>query len=167
MAWVFAYGSLMGDNALRAYPAHSALIRGYHRAFNHFSRGRWGTKERACPILGLSPGGECWGLAFDVPRQEEKEVLRQLNRREASDERMRIEASVELAAGAVSAWVWVSREAHRAPTSASHSDLARALEQCRGAVGTGVEYVRTMVHAMELHGIKDPVVESLWAELRP
>jgi hypothetical protein len=33
-------------------------------------------------------------------------------------------------------------------------------------VGTGVEYVRTLVHAMELHGIHDALVETLWERLR-
>jgi hypothetical protein len=33
-------------------------------------------------------------------------------------------------------------------------------------VGTGVEYVRTLVHAMEPHGIHDPLVDALWARLR-
>jgi cation transport regulator ChaC len=35
-----------------------------------------------------------------------------------------------------------------------------------GAVGTGAEYVRTMVHAMELHGIQDAMIDQLWERLR-
>jgi hypothetical protein len=33
-------------------------------------------------------------------------------------------------------------------------------------VGTGVEYVRTLVHAMERHGMSDPLVDALWTRLR-
>jgi hypothetical protein len=32
-------------------------------------------------------------------------------------------------------------------------------------VGTGAEYVRTLVHAMEPHGLHDPLVETLWKRL--
>ena len=38
--------------------------------------------------------------------------------------------------------------------------------QLDGVVGTGAEYVRTLVHAMEPHGIHDPLVETLWKRLQ-
>jgi hypothetical protein len=33
-------------------------------------------------------------------------------------------------------------------------------------VGNGAEYVRTLVHALELHDLRDPLVDGLWARLR-
>lgn len=67
MTWMFAYGDLMGEHLLRDYGAQPALLSGYHRRFNHYSTRLWGSPEHPCPVLGLSPGGECWGLAFRVP----------------------------------------------------------------------------------------------------
>jgi hypothetical protein len=32
-------------------------------------------------------------------------------------------------------------------------------------VGRGVEYVRTILHALELWGLRDPLVDSAWARL--
>ena len=108
MAWVFAYGSLMGDAVLRRYHARPARLPGYRRAFLHESRRRWGTPEAPCPILGLAPGGECWGLAFEVPDAEGRLVRRALEKREAAGERRRETRPTETPEGLVDAWVWVS-----------------------------------------------------------
>ena len=165
MPWVFAYGSLMGDAVLGRYHARPARLPEYRRAFLHESRRRWGTPESPCPILGLTPGEECWGLAFDVPDADRRLVLSALEKREAADERRRETRSAETPEGPVDAWVWVSRRAN----GASGTDLGRiesSLRAAHGVVGTGVEYVRTLVHAMDLHGIRDPLVDAIWSRLR-
>ena len=165
MTWVFAYGSLMGDAVLRRYRARPARLPGARRAFLHESRRRWGTPEAPCPILGLAPGGECWGLAFEVPEADRSALLRTLEKREAATERRRETRMTETPEGAVDAWVWVSR----APSGDGAVDLEALLARLRaahGVVGTGVEYVRTLVHAMEPHGIQDSLVDTLWDRLR-
>jgi len=165
MAWAFAYGSLMGDAVLGRYPGRPARLSGFRRAFLHESTRRWGTPERPCPILGLAPGGECWGLAFEIPDAERAAVGRALGKRESAGERRRETRAVETPGGTVEAWVWVSR----APISERENDpdeLEARLRAAHGVVGTGVEYVRTVVHAMERHGIHDPLVARLWARLQ-
>jgi cation transport regulator ChaC len=164
VAWVFAYGSLMGDAVLGSYRARPARLRDYRRAFLHESRRRWGTPERPCPILGLAPGGECWGLAFEVPDGDRRAVARALAKREAAAERRCETLSAETPEGAIEAWAWVSRVPDGgAPDLAT---LEARLRAAHGVVGTGVEYVRTLVHAMEPHGLHDPLVDALWARLR-
>lgn len=165
MAWVFAYGSLMGDAMLRHYRARPARLHEFERAFLHESKKRWGTAERPCPILGLAHGGECWGLAFEVPQAERRAVGRVLARREAAAERRLATRTVETPEGPVAAWVSLSRVTN----GSGRIDLDTVevrLRAAHGVVGTGVEYVRTLVHAMELHGIRDPLIETLWARLR-
>jgi glutathione-specific gamma-glutamylcyclotransferase len=165
MAWLFAYGSLMGDAVLRRYSARPARLPDVRRAFLHESRRRWGTPEAPCPILGLAPGGECWGLAFEVPDADESALLRTLEKREAAPERRRETRMTETPEGAVQAWVWLSRT----PNGNGATDvetLEARLRAAHGVVGTGIEYVRTLVHAMEPHGINDPLVDSLWERLR-
>ncbi len=164
MAWVFAYGSLMGDAVLGPYRARSARLTDYRRAFLHESRRRWGTPEHPCPILGLAPGGECWGLAFEIPDADRRGVTRALAKREAARERRRETLSLETAEGRLDAWVWVSQ----APNGGGPdvATLEARLRAAHGVVGTGVEYVRTLVHALEPHGLHDPLVDALWARLR-
>jgi cation transport protein ChaC len=165
VTWVFAYGSLMGDAVLRRYRARPARLPDCQRAFLHESRRRWGTPESPCPILGLSHGRECWGLAFEVPDAERGAVLRALEKREAAAERKREMRSAETPDGSVDAWVWVSRHANGGGEADLDAIEAR-LRAAHGVVGTGAEYVRTCVHAMETHGIQDPLVDALWARLR-
>jgi glutathione-specific gamma-glutamylcyclotransferase len=165
MAWTFAYGSLMGDAVLGRYPARPARLPGLRRAFLHQSTRRWGTPEHPCPILGLAPGGECWGLAFEVPDSERGAVERALAKREAAGERRRETRAAETPEGTVPAWVWVSRASHGSG-EADLGALEARLRAAHGVVGTGVEYVRTVVHAMELFGIEDTLVTKLWNRLR-
>jgi cation transport protein ChaC len=155
----------MGDAVLRRYRARPARLPDYRRAFLHESRRRWGTPESPCPILGLAPGGECWGLAFEIPDAERRAVLSALEKREAAAERRRETRTAETPEGPVDAWVWVSRPSN----GSGGTDLetvATRLRAAHGVVGTGVEYVRTLVHAMEPHGIHDPLVDGLWKRLQ-
>lgn len=165
MDFIFAYGSLMGDAVLRRYRARPARLADARRAFLHESRRRWGTPESPCPILGLTEGGECWGLAFEIPDEDGGSVLRALEKREAAAERRRESRTAETPEGPVDAWVWVSRASPG--NGASDLDALEArLRAAHGVVGTGVEYVRTLVHAMEPHGLQDPLVDTLWQRLR-
>jgi cation transport protein ChaC len=163
--WVFAYGSLMGDALLSRYPARPARLAGFHRAFAHESRRRWGQPAQPCPTLGLLPQGECWGLAYLVPDEDRSAVLRALARREGAAEKRCETHAVETPEGSVAARVWVSAARNGRP----ESDLAgvtERLQAAHGSVGTGTEYVRTLVHALELHGLNDPLVDALWERLR-
>ena len=165
MTWVFAYGSLMGDALLGRYRSRPGRLSGYRRAFLHQSRRRWGTPEAPCPILGLAPGDECWGLVFEIPDDERRLAQSALGKREAASERRREIRPVETAEGPVEAWVWVSREG-AADGGIDLERIEARLREAHGVVGTGVEYVRTLVHAMEPHGIQDPLVDTLWKRLR-
>ena len=135
------------------------------RAFLHESRRRWGTPESPCPILGLAPGGECWGLVFEVPDDESRLV--QTRAREARGRRGAPAGDPDdrdprgpggrlgLGLAGVERRGGTDLEAVEARLRAAH-----------GVVGTGPEYVRTLVHAMEPHGIQDPLVETLWKRLQ-
>lgn len=165
MPRIFAYGSLMGDNALRSYSGQPARLDGFHRAFNHTSTLRWGTLERSHP--GPFAGGGGWGVAFEVPAGDEREPLRRLERRESGPEHERRKATVEISDATVEAWVWTTRpEFTDGDRSPDPLELHRALKAAHGIVRTGVEYVRTLVHALELRGIRDPMIEGIWQRLQ-
>jgi cation transport regulator ChaC len=88
-----------------------------------------------------------------------------LEKREAARERRAERRTVETPAGSLEAWAWVSRRSNRDGHAELETVEAR-LRAAHGAVGTGSEYVRTLVHAMELHGLRDPLIETLWHRLR-
>jgi cation transport protein ChaC len=163
MTWVFAYGSLMGDAVLGRYPARPAWLVGYQRSFAHQSRRRWGSPDNPCPILGLAEGGDCWGIAYSVPHEDEAKVAHDLARRETADERRRETHALATPDGSVPAWVYVSARSRRVEDLETLEALLRA---AHGTVGNGTEYVRTVVQALELHDLHDPLVEQLWERLR-
>jgi cation transport protein ChaC len=156
----------MGDALLTRYPARPARLQGYHRAFIHESTKRWGQAAQPCPIVGLVAGGECWGLVFEIPREERASVLRKLDRREGAREKRCETRRVETPDGPIEARVWVSANGRSDGPGADLPGLEARLRAAHGVVGTGTEYVRTMVHALELHGLRDPLVDELWARLR-
>jgi cation transport protein ChaC len=166
MTWVFAYGSLMGDALLSRYPSRPARLVGFHRSFRHVSERRWGSPDGPCPVLGLAEGGECWGVAYEVPEVDRARVMRALDRREGASERKRRRCTVETPHGPVESWVWVSPSRRGGEDEPAPAEVERRLRRAHGVVGNGAEYVRTLVHAMELHGLRDPLVDGLWERLR-
>lgn len=155
----------MGDNALGQLRPRPARLAGWHRAFNHRSLSRWGQPEHPCPIVGLQPGGECWGLVFEVTAEREASFLRMLGRREAAAEYERKPLPVELAGDSVQAWVALSRPEYARDHADDLDALAERLRGAHGVVGTGSEYVRTLAHALEQHALHDALIETLWRRL--
>jgi len=93
-------------------------------------------------------------------------MLRRLEPTEHSEEYRRVRLPVKLREGAEErALVWVSDPERAAPRWADEGVMGEALLAAHGTAGRGVEYVRTIVHALELWGLSDPLLESVWARL--
>lgn len=167
MTWLFAYAELMGEHQLRDYAVQPARLEGYHRAFVHASPRLWGTPEQPGPRVGLLPGGECWGLAFDVPWSARRRMLRRLEPTERSEEYRRLRLPVVLHGGTSQrAYVWVSRpDRIEGRDWRDEAALLDAVRTAHGTAGRGIEYVRTIFHALELWGIHDPMIEAMWSQL--
>ncbi len=166
MTWTFAYDPLMGDHRLRAHDAQPALLAGYHRAFNHRSTLLWGDETNPCPLLGLSAGGECWGIACRVEGRERRDLLRRLKPAECAAQLRRISAPVRLRDGAThQALVWVSRREFAAHPVADGETDRHVFTRAHGTAGRGVEYVRGVVHALGLWHLDDPLIDAIWRRL--
>jgi cation transport protein ChaC len=167
VSWLFAYAELMGEVLLREYRAQPARLAGYHRSFNHGSTLLWGSPQHPCPLIGLSPGGECWGLAFEVPWADRRRMLRRLEPTENGAEYAKRRLPVVLESGATQrATVWVSQPGVGEPNRWSKDEaLEEALLAAHGTAGRGVEYLRTIFHALELWGMRDPLIEAVWGDL--
>ena len=161
MTSILAYGSLMWDNALSTYPGEAVRVDGFRRAFVGENTTRWGSPEHPCPQIGLVPGDGCDAVLFDLPRGESRLILRNLGQRERAKARTiqfgkngrRVRAKSFLPAPGARAWE-------------DGESLVRALLAAKGSVGTGAEYVRTLVHAMGLWKIDDPLVREVWKDVR-
>ncbi len=162
MATLLAYGSLMWDNVLATYPGEKVTVDGLSRAFVGESRSRWGTPEHPCPQIGLLPGSDCAAVLFHVAMADRRRIVRSLRQREGTKPTKVLVRSAD-------------GRTHRAPGFlptpdargwSNREELIDAVRRARGVVGTGAEYVRTLIHAMELWGVEDPVVEDVWNAVR-
>lgn len=161
MAGFLAYDGLMWDNALAAYEGQRVRVSGRVRAFIGEDLRRFGSPDHPCPRLGLVPGAGCDAVLFQIPRRERRYKLHNLRQRE---ERSLSGVRVRDAAGRMrrARFFGSGRDEDRWP---EHGAVVDALRGARGPVGTGAEYVRTVVHAMELWEIEDAVVAEIWAEV--
>ncbi len=157
-----AYGSLMWDNALATYTGAAVHVNGFRRAFVGQNTTRWGSPERPCPQFGLVPGEGCEAVLFDLPRAERRHILHNLGQREGTRART---VRFQLGDGRP-----VRAKSFLTATGAREwpdlEEVIEALKAARGVVGTGAEYIRTIVHAMELWKIDDPLVRGVWREVR-
>ncbi len=166
MTWLFTYAELMGEHLLRNYDVRPALLPGYHRSFLHSSTLLWGSPAHPCPLIGLAEGGECHGLAFKAPWLGRRRLFRRLEPTERSGEYRRVRQEIQLdGVGDERAVVWVSGLAVNGSRWSNENVLIEDLLAAHGTVGRGVEYVRTIFHALELWGLRDPLIDSIWSRL--
>jgi glutathione-specific gamma-glutamylcyclotransferase len=163
MSWLFAYGELMNEVDLRKHGARPARLAGWQRSFNHASLRLWGSAENPCPTLGLSPGGECWGVAFEAGLFDRRGLLRRLAPVEAPAEFERMSVPIELKDGARVQAVAFPTKPGAPPRW--NGELDRAFLAAHGVAGRGVEYVRTIAHALKFWGIGDPLIAQTWSSI--
>src|SRR5690242_156922 len=80
--YVFGYGSLIWNPGFEFVHSERALLRGAHRSLSVYSHRHRGTAERPGLVFGLSRGGSCLGVAFEVAASDWETVLAYLQARE-------------------------------------------------------------------------------------
>ena len=80
--WVFGYGSLMWRPGFDYVEKAPAKCVGYQRSFCIYSTIYRGTPERVGLVLGLDEGGETYGMAFRIAKENKTEVMEYLRERE-------------------------------------------------------------------------------------
>ncbi len=161
--WLFAYGSLIWKPEIEHVDERLATVRGYHRAFR-IRLTRWrGTMERPGLMMGLSPGGQCRGVAFRLPDGDAREQLAKLFRREMTAKPTTYVPKwlrLDTAEGPLTALGFVTNPLGR--TYAGKLDdlqVATALAEACGHLGSGADYLLNTVANLESRGIRD---RGLW-----
>jgi cation transport protein ChaC len=169
--WVFGYGSLIWNPGFPYLQLQKALLRGAHRSLSIYSYRHRGTPEKPGLVFGLSRGGSCLGVAFEVDQEKWDWVFDYLQARE-QDRGVYHEAvrRVTLADGRrVRALTYLVNEHH--PQFAGRlgvEEQVKLVLSGRGESGRDTEYVRnTALHLMKL-GIHDrqlmTIVDALEAD---
>ncbi len=166
--YVFGYGSLIWNPGFPFVSSQKALLRGAHRSLSIYSHRHRGTPERPGLVFGLSRGGSCLGVAFEVEASGWPAVFDYLQERE-QDRGVYREAwrKVNLVDGReVSALAYLVNESH--PQFAGRLSVAAQVELVRagtGESGRNTEYVRNTANHLLSLGIRDRVLDEIVAAL--
>ena len=166
--YVFGYGSLIWKPGFPYLRAEKALLRGAHRSLSVYSHRHRGTVEKPGLVFGLSRGGSCVGVAFEVAAENWAQVFDYLQERE--DDRGVYRAvwrNVTLSTGeTIRALAYLVNEEH--PQFAGHlpvADQVKLVSGGTGESGRNTEYVRnTAQHLLSL-GIRDKTLMAIVAAL--
>lgn len=156
--WVFGYGSLIWNPGFAHVSAQQGLLRGVHRSLSIVSHHHRGTVDQPGLVFGLTRGGSCRGMVFEVADADWPEVYAYLQEREQVTSVYRdVMRPVRLAEGrVVSAMAFLVDEHHA--QFAGQPDLDQQLAMIRAGVGISgrnIDYVlNTARHLAEL-GIHD------------
>ena len=162
--WVFGYGSLIWNPGFTFLRSEKALLRGAHRSLSIYSHRHRGTPETPGLVFGLSRGGSCLGVAFEVDAARWPQVFDYLQNRE-QDRGVYREAwrKVTLADGAsVEALTYLVNEHH--PQFAGRLELAeqvRLVARSTGQSGRNTEYVRNTAEHLLALGIRDAALMDI------
>ena len=166
--YVFGYGSLIWNPGFPFLGRHTALLRGAHRSLSVYSFRHRGTPDRPGLVFGLSRGGSCRGVAFEVAAPDWTDVFDYLQARE-QDRGVYREAwrSVVLADGRqVRALAFLVNENH--PQFTGRLSLAEQVKLIRagtGESGANSEYVRNTAQHLLALGIRDHTLLDIVAAL--
>jgi len=167
--WVFGYGSLIWNPGFKFLRSDKALLRGAHRSLSIYSHRHRGTEQHPGLVFGLSRGGSCLGVAFEVDAAIWPGVFDYLQARE-QDRGVYREAwrTIHLAATGevVKALAYLVNEQH--PQFAGRLDLdeqIRLIAHSSGESGPNTEYVRNTARHLLSLGIRDRMLQRIVAEL--
>lgn len=169
--WVFGYGSLIWNPGFAFLRSEKALLRGAHRSLSIYSHRHRGTAARPGLVFGLSRGGSCLGVAFEVAAARWPGIFDYLQARE-QDRGVYREAwrNVRLGTGeTVKALAYLVNEDH--PQFAGRLSVAEQVKLVAGGTGESgrnTDYVRNTAQHLLALGIRDKalleIVNALNAE---
>lgn len=165
--WVFAYGSLIWNPALKTAERRIARVEGWHRTFCLSMTVGRGTPALPGLALGLDYGGECLGVAYRIAEEELQPELRVLWSREM------------LLGGYTPQWVEVlgvdgmpfghavtfaiDDEHHHYAGDISLRTTIRRLATAAGNWGSAADYLFRTIEALRMQGIHDADIEKVGA----
>lgn len=161
--WVFGYGSLMWNPAMRVAERQFATVHGFHRSFCLWTPLGRGSPDNPGMVLGLKPGGSCNGVALRLAPEAVEEETRILWRREmfAGVYRPRW-LRARLARRTVAAIAFTIDRSHERYAGAVPVErMVRALATASGRLGSSYDYLASTVAHLDELGVRDGAMHRL------
>ena len=162
--WVFAYGSLMWDPAIRFTEVRRARVQGYQRRFilKDIYGGR-GTREAPGLMAALDRGGECEGLLFRIDKDAIEMETDILWRREfIGPAYFPVFVLAHMGEATANALTFVADyDAELIEPELSRADQLDYLANGSGFLGHSADYLGNIARQFRQLGIQDDEVEGL------
>lgn len=162
--WVFAYGSLMWDPAIRFTEVRRARVQGYQRRFILKDiHGARGTREAPGLMAALDQGGECEGLLFRIDKDAIEMETDILWRREfIGPAYFPVFVPAHMGEAKVNALTFVADyDAELIEPELSRAEQLEYLANGSGFLGHSADYLRNIARQFKRLGIQDDEVEGL------
>jgi cation transport protein ChaC len=165
--WLFAYGSLMWNPAVRFVDASVGQLHGWHRRFCLWMLMARGSPEHPGLMLALENGGTCRGLVFRIAAKNAKSELSLVWRREMLTGAYHARwANVATKAGPVRAITFVVNRRHpRYAGRLSDAKAALHIASARGMLGSCAEYFEQTRKKLHTLGLRDAGLERIAAQI--
>jgi glutathione-specific gamma-glutamylcyclotransferase len=164
--WVFAYGSLMWDPAIRIVEIRRATLEGFHRRFCLKAEIGRGSKSDPALMAALDSGGVCHGLAFRIPADAVDHETEILWMREMIGDAYRPLFRIMLTPqGSIEALAFVMDRTSPRFADLGAAEAAAIIASGTGVLGTNLEYFDNLADHIAALGIEDDVFEAIRSQL--
>lgn len=166
--WVFGYGSLIWNPIVDVVEQRPAMLHGHSRRFCVWAPIGRGSPD--CPglWLALDEGGSCSGVALRLPEGRWDEETLILWRREMISGVYRpCWLTVEMNGEPKPCCVFLSNPEHdRYSTEIPYEQQIEAISRAEGSLGTCRSYLYDLAGGLAGHGLGDPYIERLAADVK-
>ena len=168
-AWLFGYGSLMWNPAIRFAERLPARVRGWNRGYCLWLPLGRGTPDNPGLMLALDRGGRCAGVALRIRAAEARNELLLAWRREMFTGAYTARwVRAETGHGTVRAVTFVANRHH--PRYAGRLDeavIAARIALAAGPLGSCATYLAETIAALHALGLNDRGLERLQRRIGP
>jgi len=167
--WVFGYGSLIWNPAIHYYQKMIGTAYGYRRTFSLWSTIGRGSSANPGLLLALEPGGSCKGVLYRIRKDDRRQELDILFRRELVTAAYRpVWASIRTAKGrALKAITFVIDRSHPRYAGLLDKDtVAEIIATAEGPLGSCANYLYQTAEHLETLGIPDRQLTALAQKVR-
>lgn len=167
MAWIFTYDQLMWDFPYPFQSRQKALLEEHHRSFNHFMTSQYGSPEAPSPGLGLETAGDCTGIAYLIPEDDEESVIEALTSRYKEHYLLRESTIIVNGESAEEAYYFLSDRSHSNYIGKLvPQEIVKIAKNGTGPRGTGVDWILLLSEKLTELGIMDLAVDSATSLLK-
>lgn len=167
--WIFGYGSLMWNPAIKVAESRNARLKGYSPSFCLSLKIGRGSPEKPGLMLGLDEGGDCAGVAHRIAASEIDAELTVLWFREmftGAYQARWVDAEID-GVGKRPAVTFAINKAHPRYEGVLEDEvIASRIAQGEGFLGTNREYLYHTVARLSEMGVTDGPLHSIAARVR-